>query len=307
MTTITPERARPAGQNAPSAAIGSRLPDFIIGGAIKGGTTSLNYYLKQHPDVYMSVFKEPRYFAYEPDNPDHVEGRGLRFPIKTLAEYAALFADAGDVKAVGEASPHYLRSPRAPQLIRETIPDARLVFSLRDPVKRAYSSYWHKVRLGIETRPVETALMEHDQAVQHGLYHQSLVNWYGRFAAERIKIILFEDMVRNPAAVFADLCRFLGVDDTFVPDFVIRNKGGAMKNQRLGRLFEKIKTHPLRAAVDPLVPERLRRAMLDKRNENLEEPPPMPEDIARRLYDFYRDDVERLEGLIGRDLGGWKK
>mgnify|MGYP001214342468 CR=1 FL=1 len=283
-----------------------RLPNFIIGGAIKGGTTSLNYYLKQHPDVFMSHFKEPRFFAYEPDNPDHVEGRGLRFPIRTLAEYAALFEEAGDRKAVGEASPHYLRSPQAPQLIKDTIPGVRLIFSLRDPVKRAYSSYWHKVRLGIEDRPVEVALMENDQAVQHGLYNQSLVNWYSRFDASRIKIILFEELVRDPEGVFADICRFLGVDDSFVPDFVVRNKGGAMKNQRLGRFYEQVKTHPLRQAIDPILPQRLRQLMISTRNNNLEEPPPMPPAIARRLYDFYLDDVIQLESLIDRDLTIWK-
>lgn len=283
-----------------------RLPNFIIGGVIKGGTTSLNYYLKQHPDVFMSRFKEPRYFAYEPDNPDHVEGRGLRFPIRTLTEYAALFEEATTERAIGESSPHYLRSPQAPGLIKETIPDVRLIFSLRDPVKRAYSSYWHKVRLGIEDRPVEDALMEQDQAVQHGLYSRSLEKWNALFDPAQIKIILFEDLIRDTLGVFADLCRFLEVDDTFVPDLVVRNKGGAMKNQRLGRVYEQIKTHPLRQAIDPFVPAKLRQMMINTRNNNLEEPPPMPPLIAQRLYDFYREDVEKLESMINRNLSIWK-
>lgn len=283
-----------------------RLPDFIIGGAIKGGTTSLNYYLKQHPDVYMSVFKEPRYFAYEPDNPDHVAGRGLRFPIKTLEEYAALFDEAAEGQMAGEASPHYLRSPVAPQRICETIPDVKLIFSLRHPVKRAYSSYWHKVRLGLEDRAVEDALSENDQAVLHGLYYQSLQGWHARFDRSQIKIVLFEDLVRDGLGVFADLCRFIGVDDTFVPDMTARNKGGAMKNERLGRFYERIKTHPLRRAINPLVPERVRQKMASSRDQNLEEPPPMPEAIVRRLNAFYRDDIEGLETLIQRDLSVWK-
>lgn len=283
-----------------------RLPTFIIGGAIKGGTTSLNYYLKQHPDVFMSRFKEPRYFAYEPDNPDHVEGRGLRFPIRTLESYAALFEEVTNEKAVGEASPHYLRSPAAPQLIKETIPDVQLIFSLRHPVKRAYSSYWHKVRLGLEERPVEDALSENDQAVLHGLYNQSLRAWYDRFDPAQIKIILFEDLVRDGLGVFADICRYIGVDDTFVPDMTTRNKGGAMKHERLGRFYERIKTHPLRQAINPLVPERVRLKMASSRDQNLEEPPPMPEAIVRRLNTFYRNDIEELEELIQRDLSVWK-
>jgi hypothetical protein len=283
-----------------------RLPNFIVGGAIKGGTTSLNYYLKQHPDVFMSVFKEPRYFAYDPGNPDHVEGRGLRFPIRTLEEYAALFEEATGEKAIGETSPHYLRSSIAPQLIKDTIPDARLIFSLRDPVKRAYSSYWHRVRLGLEDRPVEEVLTEGDQAVMHGLYYTSLSNWYERFEPSRIKIILFDDLIRDALGVFADICRFLEIDDTFVPDLAVKNKGGAMKNQRLGRLYEQIKTHPLRQAINPLVPERLRLMMVSTRNSNFEEPPPMPPVVVRRLNDYYHDEIERLESLLHRDLSTWK-
>lgn len=80
-----------------------------------------------------------------------------------------------------------------------------------------------------------------------------------------------------------------------------------MKNQRLGRFYEQIKTHPWRQAINPFIPERLRRQMISSRNNNLEEPPPMPPAIARRLYDFYRADVEQLELLIDRDLSIWKK
>lgn len=282
------------------------LPNFIIGGAIKGGTTSLNNYLKQHPEVFMSRLKEPRYFAFEPDDPLHVDGKLLRFPIRTLEEYAALFEEVTDQKAVGEVSPHYLRSPQAPQLIKDTIPNIRMIFSLRDPVKRAYSSYWHKVRLGIEDRPVEEALLEDDQAVQHGLYHQSLLNWYSLFEPQQIKVIIFEELVRDPATMFIDICHYLGIDDTFVPDFVVRNKGGAMKNQGLGRIYERLKTHPMRHVIDPLIPNRLRQTMITTRNKNLVEPPPMPEEIARRLYGFYRPDIDALEGLINRDLSAWK-
>jgi hypothetical protein len=286
---------------------GLRLPNFIIGGAIKGGTTSLNYYLKQHPDVYMSAFKEPRYFAYDPANPEHVAGHGLRFPIKTLDEYAALFADSAGYRAVGETSPHYLRSDTAPQLIAAAIPDVRLIFSLRDPVRRAYSSYWHRVRLGLEDRPAEVVLQPGDQAVEHGLYHAWLTRWYEQFDPAQVKIILFDDLIADALGVVADICRFLKIDDSFVPDLSVKNRGGAMKNQRLGRFYETLKKHPLRRAIDPLVPARLRQKMIETRDSNLEEPPPMPADLARRLYDYYRDEVERLEKLIDRDLANWKK
>ncbi len=282
------------------------LPNFIVGGALKSGTTSLNFSLKQHPQVFMCPLKEPRYFAYETDNPDHVEGRGLHFPVKTLEQYGALFEESGGYPAVGEVSPHYLISTLAPQLIRATIPNVKLIFSLRDPVKRAYSVYWHDVRLGVENRPVEEALTEGEYAVTHGLYYAWLRNWYDQFEESQIKVILFDDILRDPQSVFADLCRFLAIDDTFTPDFRVRNKGGALKNQGLGRFYERIKTHPLRHAIDPLVPERVRTMLIDARSRNFEEPPPMPEPLVRRLKAFYRDDIAHLEGFLQRDPSAWK-
>src|SRR5215204_1532720 len=110
------------------------LPNFIIVGAAKAGTTALYWYLAEHPAVFMSPVKETFYFAYGVDE----AGRLLygdpdvhRFPIKTRAEYEALFAEAGGASAVGEASPIYLECPQAAARIRAMIPEARIVASLR--------------------------------------------------------------------------------------------------------------------------------------------------------------------------------
>lgn len=283
-----------------------RLPTFIVGGALKAGTTSLNYYLKQHPEVYMSPLKEPRYFAYDPAAVSNGDGQGLHFPVTTLEQYAALFAGATTEKAVGEVSPHYIISPVAPGHIRETIPDVKLIFSLRHPVKRAYSVYWQAVRLGNENRPVEQALTEAEHRVRNGRYYALLQNWYAHFDPAQIKIILFDDLAGDALGVFRDVCSWLGVDDTFVPDLTVRNKGGALKNQRLGRFYEQLKNSPLKQAVDPLIPERLRDKINDMRNQNFEEPPPIPETVVQRLNEFYLDDIEKLEDLINRDLTAWK-
>ncbi len=285
-----------------------QLPNFIVGGALKAGTTSLNAYLKQHPEVYMSPMKEPRYFAYDPaDSPNgNGEGQSLHFPVTTLEEYSALFAGATNEKAVGEVSPHYIISPVAPQRIRALVPDVRLVFSLRHPIKRAYSVYWQAVRLGNENRPVEEALTEAEHRVRNGRYYALLRPWYEVFDPAQIKIILFDDLARDALGIFHDVCRFLAVDDTFVPDLTIRNKGGALKNQRLGRFYEQLKNSSLKQAIDPLIPERLRDKMNDVRNQNFEEPPPIPPAVVARLQAYYRDDIEQLEAFLGRDLSAWK-
>ena len=289
------------------AAATTRLPNFIVGGVVKGGTTSLNFSLKQHPEIYMCPLKEPRFFVYDVHDPDHVQGRGLHFPVKTWEQYVALFAEAGDQPIVGEVSPHYMISPIAPQGIHDRLPNVRLLFSLRHPVKRAYSIYWHQMRLGNEDRPVAEALGEEEYAVTHGLYAAWLKNWYALFAPEQIKIVLFDDLQRDPLGTYAGICRFLEIDDTFVPNMTVRNRGGAMKNPRLGRLFERLKKHPLRRALDPLLPQKARQAIAQARDHNLEEPPPMPADVQQRLNAFYRDDITELEQMLRRDLSAWKK
>src|ERR671920_1370194 len=108
-------------------------PNFIVIGAAKAGTTALYWYLAEHPTVFMSPVKETNFFAYALDE----QGRLVygdpdvhKFPVKTLAEYEALFAPAAGVLAVGEASPIYLECPQAPARIRATLPDVRLICCL---------------------------------------------------------------------------------------------------------------------------------------------------------------------------------
>ncbi len=284
----------------------TRLPDFIIGGAPKSGTTTLNYNLGQHPDIYMSPIKEPRYFAYDADNPQHQTRSGFHFPIRTLDEYAKLFDDVTTESAVGESTPIYLFSDIAPYRIHDTIPQVKMIFSLRDPVQRAYSAYWHRVRAGNEDRPIEEALVENEHYVTNGRYYEKLVTWYDLFSPDQIKLILLSDISRNAEATFQELFRFVGVDDSFVPDMTVRNKGGSYKNRRMGLLLEKVKTHPVRKSLLPRLPKPLRDRMVDLRSSNFEAPPPMPDDLERRLRAYYDDDIVKLEVLMQRDLTSWR-
>lgn len=254
----------------------------------------------------MSPMKEPRFFAYDPADSLNANGQGLYFPVKTLEQYAALFSGVTTEKAIGEVSPHYIISPTAPQKIKQAIPDVKLIFSLRDPIKRAYSAYWQMVRLGQEDRPVEEALTEAEHRVRNGRYFALLTNWYDIFNPDQIKVILFEDLMQDALGVFQDLCRYLDVDHTFVPDLTIRNKGGTLKNKRLGRFYEQLKKSPIKKAVDPFVPATLRDKLIDARNSNFENPPPMPPAVAARLQSYYKEDIEKLEAFLDRDLAVWK-
>jgi hypothetical protein len=120
------------------------MPNFLIIGAAKSGTTSLHHYLKQHPQVYMSQIKEPSFFAFEGTKPA-IPGPWKRWAahnfITDIQAYRSLFQGVSDEVAIGEASTIYLVHPTAPQRIRHYVPDAKLIAILRDPAERAYSNY----------------------------------------------------------------------------------------------------------------------------------------------------------------------
>lgn len=125
------------------------MPNFLIVGAQKAGTTSLHYYLKQHPQIYMRPRKEPHFF--EGMHWDFYRPGRIMLAVTDLADYQALFEGVTDEKAIGEASASYLYSPKAPTLIKRSIPDARLIAILRNPPDRAYSNFLHCVRGGRES------------------------------------------------------------------------------------------------------------------------------------------------------------
>lgn len=137
------------------------LPNFLVIGAHKAGTTALYNYLKQHPQVYMSPAKEPRFFALEGKNlkflgPKKDPGNRCRFT--TLEAYRELFQGVSSEVAIGEASTLYLYSQEAPKRIQHYIPDAKLIAILRNPIKRAYSNFVHAMQ---DDREVLTVLFRH--------------------------------------------------------------------------------------------------------------------------------------------------
>jgi hypothetical protein len=126
---------------------GPALPNLLIPGAGKSGTTSLHGYLSQHPDVFMSEWKEPHFFS----NPEFYE--------QGLDEYAKLFENAGDARIRGESSTTYLQFPHVIERIRASLPETRLIFVLRNPIDRIDSHYRWMVSLGLEDRPLRKALL----------------------------------------------------------------------------------------------------------------------------------------------------
>lgn len=288
-----------------------RLPNFVILGAAKAGTSSLHHYLGQHPQVFMSPVKEPKFFAYE--------GEALRFGgpgdlaknekvTTTLAEYRELFAGAGAARAVGESSPVYLYSEKACVRLRRHLPKARLFIVLRDPVERAYSSFLHLRRDGREPlRDFAAALREEPRRsaenyaplwhyVGMGLYHDQVRRYFETFGRDRVHVWLYEELLADPAAVLRRMFTLLEVDPEFRPDLSRRrNTTLVPKSHRLHALLTG------GGPVPRLLGKRLTRLL---RERNLEKPP-FPESARPVLAAAFRDDLLRLQNLLGRDLSRW--
>jgi Sulfotransferase domain len=272
------------------------LPNFLIIGAPKAGTTSLYSYFREHPAIFMPELKEPRFFGYEG------QGDRIRFPVRTLEEYTALFDAVTTETAIGEATPHYLVYPVAAQRIRDLLPEVRLIASLRDPVDRAYSVYQMNLRnKGVNTGVPFVEAIKSDHNLRE-TYADMLGRYVALFPPGQLKVILLEDLEADPRGTVRALFEFLGVDPGFVPDLSkIANPGGEPRNKLLHGLLSDPRLRVLsRRLLPPGAVDRLRTL----RSRNLAKQPLAPED-RRDAIGLFRDDILRTQDLIGRDLAAW--
>lgn len=304
------------------------LPNFVLIGAMKAGTTALYHYLQQHPDIYMSPNKEPQFFAYEGWRPDlfkpqddvpdpKARGRLMPHMVSEWDDYRALFNGVDGETAIGEASVHYLHLPRAIKRIRHYIPEVRLFAVLRHPADRAYSSYLHVRRDGLE--PIEdfaAALAQEDERVRQdcsliwayrrlGFYAEPVRQYLEAFDPAKLRFYLYEDLTDNPQALLRDIFTFLGVHPGFEPDMSVRhNFAGVPKNHKLHHLLRgaRIWSPLYRTLVPPKRRHRIRYAL---QKHTLGPPPGMPIELRAALTAGYREDILRLQDLINRDLSHW--
>lgn len=276
------------------------LPTFMLIGAEKCGTTSLYHYLRQHPSVFMCTPKEPEYFS----------GNGIR----TREAYEALFAEAAGKKAVGEASVGYLHNTHAPARIKKALPDVRLFAVLRDPAERAYSHYNMLVSAGaVPNRPYLDVLTEARRTGNYrytGLptsrYADALQRYYDLFDGDHLRIYLYENYRRDPAGMMHSIFEYVGVNPDYRPDTARRhNETFAPRNDLLHRLIQgksSVKAAARRVLPDP-IRDRLARLL---HRTNRAPVPPLEEEARRLIYGMLRDDIERTEELIDRNLSNWK-
>ena len=233
-------------------ATAGRLPNLLLAGIGKAGTTSLFWHLSQHPDICASRVKEPRYFLALSENDEDAEG--VPAPLET---YTALFDRCGSRRYAMEATPHYFHGGgRLIDGLKRTLPDPRIVLTLRDPVDRVWSVFTFakgRMRLPAEMT-FEEYLGECEQlyrtdaprprtaraywSIRGGVYADFLPVWFDSFSDERLRILFFEPFVRDVAGSVRDLCTWLDIDTSCVDSFTLsaENRSGGYRSRLLHRV-----------------------------------------------------------------------
>lgn len=266
------------------------LPNFLLIGPGRSGTTWITKCLSAHPEIFIPRRKSTRYFSGNYAN-------GLYW-------YESLFKDWSGERAIGEASAGYLPCAEAPARIKKLLPNVKLIATLRQPVDRSYSSYGRLLALAKPGElnfniSYEDKIKDTPRLLEEGLYAKHLDNYLHYFSQENMLILFYDDMKEDPAAFLRLIYEFLGVDSEFVAP-VMGQKINATSTKRprskalyfAYRTLMRLKLFNLTQRIDQI---------------NSSEPPQIdPVTRDRLISDYYMADINSLERLTGRDLSSWK-
>jgi Sulfotransferase domain len=280
-------------------------------GAMKAGTTSLFEYLRAHPDIFMSPLKEVDYFVRELN-----WSRGLEW-------YARQFRRA-EAATVGEASPSYTKYPEyagVPERMARLLPDARLIYLVRDPIERIRSHYQHRAMTGSEAAPIDAAVLHDPRYVDGSRYAMQLERYLRWYPRDQILLIASEELRDQRVPTMRRVHQFLGVDPSFVAPTIEREffrteeRAGYPSyvwwmRRHLKRVVPQSKRWWLRRSLNRHLPD----GRVPSPNGRSPQPSPNPENVPRavidpelreRLAEMLREDVMRLRAHMSQDFDGW--
>lgn len=296
-------------------------PNFFIVGPPKCASSSLYFYLNQHPDITLSPTKETHFFSLR-----YAEG---------IDSYLNNYFKNLNGKIIGEADPTYSFLFYPLQHIKNNFPDAKLVYCLRNPVDRAFSGWCMRTEKGAETLPFKEALLHNaksrekftffdqdaekiwikEQAqidkinklsiptyIDAGLYGEMLEYAFKLFPREQIKIVEFSDLINNQSTVLKSIYDFLGVDSEFtIKKNEVINQYKSNKMRYLYNLLGRKRTRE----IGEYIPKGLKNFIKLFFHQKKEKPVLSAED-RKFAYPFFKDDIEKLEKLLGQSFQNWK-
>lgn len=294
-----------------------KLPNFIVIGAPKSGTTSLYFYFRQHPDIYLPNVKELHYFSF-PELGLVSKGPGdaaVRDGLcQTWEQYTAHYLNLRSHSAIGDISPSYLYYSSSAKKIVEKLGMVKIIAIIRNPVDKAYSQYMHMVRDGLEELTFQDAIaFEADRRergwgdiwryTESSLYAKRLEEFIAVFGRDNVRIVLFDDFIRQTSEVLADLFKFIGVD----PKAKIStnekfNRTGTQKSPFVSNMMR----NPglLKTLVKRILPYDLRLKLRNWIiNANTGSKPELSRELRLSLLNYFRDDIVMVERLVGKATG----
>jgi hypothetical protein len=298
------------------------LPDFLIAGVPKAGTTALHAALSRHPGLYLSPIKEPKFFLT--DGPPPAKGGPgdaltYREHVWERARYEALFDAAPPGAPRGEATPLYLYDPDAMRRIHRLIPDVKLIVVIRDPVERAHSNWTHLWSAGLE--PVGDfvlACAEEERRIAAGwasFWHYTGLGRYGAqldhafslFAREQVHVLRYRRLIDDPAGTLNGICGFLGVDTGVLSEIPRENVTAhpeqtvAHRAVSLGMRASAAVGRRLPGSAATAATHRLERFLQRSRRERQ----PLSWEQRQAILPKFTTDIKLLETVLGEDFSDW--
>lgn len=298
------------------------LPNFLIAGVIKSGSTTLYHYLKRHPEVFLPEVKEPNFFASQvwqapmfglKDNDDVVNQA-----VNNWEDYQALYAGS-DKKAAGDLSVNtfYFGLP-AVEEVRKRLGDVKILIILRNPVKRTHSAYLHMVRDNKEPLTFEQALLYEEIRLRKphapmwgykkaSLYADTLKLWMDNFS--RVKVLINQDLAEQPERFITEVMEFLEVDPNIEFEELDKfNTSGVPQNKLLHNIM--MDDSFLKSAVQPIkkiIPTEAWKNMVERVKASNLKKPGMAPTTKKYLQEYFKEDIGKVEELLNRDLSIWRK
>ena len=292
------------------------LPNLLIVGAAKCGTTSLHNYLKQHPDIFMSKQKEPHFLI----NSDIGEDR-IHKAITVLEDYEDMFKTDSIYKYKGESSVMYLAFPEfsIKNIKKYLDPDVKIIIMLRNPVERAFAGYLHNLRYN----PSENLSFEEAFEKSEARYYQQrditpdtrylhVGNYYSQVESfmsmfnDNVLVIMYEDYVSDIDLCLANVFDFLDIDKISVDTSRRHMVGGwIFKRKFLRNLL--IPKNNFKSLIKSFLPnKKIRKAIKQKiMNMSTAESPSISKDMHKKLTEYYRKDIDNLSKLLNKELNCW--
>jgi len=300
-----------------------RIPDFMIVGAPKSGTTSLYYYLKQHPEIFMPEEKEPYFFCFMNNPPGFVSAANLSDKLWRLEDYLALFAPAKKNAILGEATPAYLYAhstaiPNIRKVYGEAKKNLKIIIILRNPVDRAFSQYMMFRRDNFEDLEFQEAIRPdtvkrrlgerwnyYYDYLGFGEYSRQVESYLNEFP--HVRVYLYDEFKSDNLSVMRDMFEFIGVSSDFVPETRLAyNPSGEPRLKRLHK-FLFLERSPLKEIVKRFLPWEMRMKIKYRILDANIKSKRLDAATRKKLHAYFEDDIIRLESVLGRDLSLWRQ